>query len=309
MLSSPKEAAGLMLKKLYLFWAGIERSNNKYMQFFWKKFGFGKFPLPGFWLIGPAALLGGVLLWPRRRKLSLLYLFVLSYMVGVVVFFVNGRFRLPVVPVLIILAAYAVFHLIYASRAKGTGFLRIIAILAVCVFIVDYDYISFRGVRALDEAVTYYELGNAHMNLGNKESARIEFENAWAVQKKYPTRGYLNFAGTIDYNLGLIYWEKGAYPQAIEALKRVSDRYPKALQAKVMLADCYAKMGLSKEAIRTYEAILRRDPNDKQSLLGLARLYRELGDVEKATQFLTRLRDLYPNNQTIQKEIDALGAD
>ncbi|UCH83212.1 MAG: glycosyltransferase family 39 protein, partial [Candidatus Latescibacterota bacterium] len=93
---SPVEAGRLLAKKFYIFWAAQERSNNKFIQFFWNRFGLGMIPLAGFWLIGPLGLLGGALLWPRKRHLSLLYLFVLTYMAGVVLFFVNGRFRLPV---------------------------------------------------------------------------------------------------------------------------------------------------------------------------------------------------------------------
>ena len=38
-------------KKLYMFWEGPERSNEKYIYFFWDQFGLGRVPMPGFWLV------------------------------------------------------------------------------------------------------------------------------------------------------------------------------------------------------------------------------------------------------------------
>jgi pentatricopeptide repeat protein len=291
---SPVEAGRLFGKKLYLFWAGQERSNNKYIQFFWKRFGLGKIPLPGFWLIGPLGLLGGILLWRRRRNLSLLYLFVISYMVGIVVFFVNGRFRLPVTPVLIIFAAYATCHLIEAVRLKSTDFLKGMMIFLVCLFVVDYDYISFRGVRALDETVSYYELGNAYLRLDDKEAALAEYEKAHAIQVRYPTRGYMQIAGTVDYNTGTIYWEKGLYARAIEALERVPDNDPRAVQAKGILADCYVKRGRVEDAIQIYKSMIAQNPVDVRSLFGLGIAYRMTGEYDRAEEALRKILEIQP---------------
>lgn len=304
MAGSPVEAGRLMAKKFYLFWAAQERSNNKYIQFFWDRFGLGKLPLPGFWLVGPLGLLGGVLLWRRRRGLSLLYLFVLAYMAGVVVFFVNGRFRLPVTPVLIIFASYAVFHLIVAVRSKSVDTLKVMLILLVCVFVVNYDYISFRGVRALDEAISYYELGNAYLRVDDKEAALREYESAHSVQVHYPTRGYLQIAGTVDYNIGTIYWEKGLYARAIEALERVSDHDPRATQAKGILADCYVKRGRVEDAIRIYHMMLANNPSDVRSLFGLGIAQRMTGDLERSEETFGRLLEIQqPADPSVHLEL------
>ncbi|MEJ2721716.1 MAG: tetratricopeptide repeat protein, partial [bacterium] len=291
---SPLQAARLFGKKLHLFWAGQERSNNKYIQFFWNRFGLGKIPLPGFWLVGPLGLLGSVLLWRRRRRLSLLYLFVGAYMVGVVIFFVNGRFRLPVTPVLIIFAAYGVQHLIVSLRTRSADLLKGILILGVCTFIVDYDYVSFRGVRSLDEAISYYELGNAYLKLGNEDAALAEYEKAHAVQTRYPTRGYADIAGTIDYNIGAIYWQKGLYARAIEALERVPKNDPRANQAGGMLADCYLKRGRPEDAIRIYKSILAENPLDLRILFGLGIADRMTGNYAGSEEAFRRILELQP---------------
>ena len=286
---SPGDAATLTLKKLYLFWAGVERSNNKYIQFFWEEFGLGKFPLPGFWLVGPLGLLGGVLLWPRRREFALLYLFVTSYMVGVVAFFVNARFRLPVIPILIIFAAYALYYLYRSARSRSSVFVGALAVLIVTVFIVDYDYVKFRGVRAFDIAVSHYSLANAHMQKGDKAAALEAFLKARDTQVRYPTRGYLQISDSVDLQIGSLYWEQGLYSRAIEALERIRGNNAEAARASSLLADSYVRKGRFADAVSTYTALLQRSPNDIQNLLGIAVAYRGTGNLERAQQILEGL--------------------
>jgi 4-amino-4-deoxy-L-arabinose transferase-like glycosyltransferase len=305
-VSSPGDAAALTLKKLYLFWAGVERSNSKYIQFFWQKFGLGRFPLPGFWFVGPLGLLGGFLLWRRRRELSLLYLFVVTYMIGVVVFFVNGRFRLPVAPVLILFASYALCYLYAAVRRDKRDFGKAVAVLAVCVAVVDYDYLSFRGVRALDEAVSYYELGSAYLKMDRRTEALDAFERARAIQQRYPTRGYRQIAGAVDYHIGVLNRERGYTSRAVEAFERIPPDDPAAVAAKRELAVVYEGMRRFEDAIRAHEAVLAAVPRDAGSLIGLARLYKITGEAARFEQTLSRLRAAYPNDPRIEAEIRRL---
>jgi tetratricopeptide (TPR) repeat protein len=303
-VTDPSAAARLFFKKLYLFWAGVERSNDKYMQFFWKRYGLGRFPFPGFWLVGPFALLGGALLIRRWKEHSLLYLFVLSYMIGVVIFFVNGRFRLPVAPVLVIFASYAFFHLLATARTNRAGLLPSAALLALFVFVVDYDYVAFRGVRSIDEAVSHYEIANAYLKEGDKDKALSHFEEAAGMQRKYPTRSYAQIGGTIDFNIGMIYWERGLFSRAIEALERIPDSDPRSFQAKALLGDSYVKKGRAGDAVALYTNMLQRSPDDPRVLYGLGVALRAAGDLERSRGILEEiLRKHRPPDGSVNLEL------
>jgi 4-amino-4-deoxy-L-arabinose transferase-like glycosyltransferase len=306
---SPAESASLTLKKFYFFWAGVERSNNQYIQFFWRHFGLGRVPLAGFWLIGPLALMGGVVLWRRRRELSLFYLFVASYMVGVVAFFVNARFRLPVAPVLMIFAAYAACYLFYTFRNHGATLLRALGVLAACVVFVNYDFVKFRGVRALDEAVSWYELGNAYLATDKDHSALQAFERARGIQERYPTQGYMQISDIVDYNLGILYWEKGLYSRAIDALERIQRNEPAAASTRHILADSYFNVGRLQEALASYSRIVDGSAGDMGGLLGMGKVYKKLGQTEKVQEIVGRLRSLYPGDRRLAAELRALGLD
>jgi tetratricopeptide (TPR) repeat protein len=276
------------------------------MQFFWRRFGLGMLPLPGFWLVGPRGLLGGVLLWKRRSALAILYLFVISYMVGVIIFFVNGRFRLPVIPVLIVFASYALCYLYAEFRAKGMAFGKALLVLVACVVLVDTDYLTFRGVRALDEAVSHYTLGTAYLKMDRKLDAMASFEAAHAIQERYPTRGYAQIAGGVDYQLGALYKEKGYSSRAIEAFRRIRRDDPAAVPASAELGALYEETRQYPEAIQAYQFVLAAQPRDARSLLGLARAYRGAGDRAKSDECLARLREMYPSDSAVQAEIERI---
>jgi 4-amino-4-deoxy-L-arabinose transferase-like glycosyltransferase len=285
--TSPGESIPLLGKKLYLFWAGGERSNNKYIYFFWHQSGMGHVPLPGFWLVASLGLFGGVLLWRKGPGIRILHGFVLSYMIGVVAFFVNARFRLPVVPVLIVFASYGVFYLIDLwQRRRGSAAWKPLLLLAVCVLAVNYDFIHFQENKVDEDSLSHYTLGNAYLSRGDTENAIREYEEARDTYARYPRPGYLLVARNVDYNLGRLYWANDRCPEAVERLGTVggSDQY--AVLALELLADCYVKLEQFDNAIEAYRTILIGVPTHRKAIIGLVRAYRHGGYPERAEELL-----------------------
>jgi tetratricopeptide (TPR) repeat protein len=290
---NPGDATSHFLKKLRIFWAGPERANNKFLYFFWNLAGMKYVPLPGFWFIAPLALLGGVLQWRRRRELSLLYLFILIYMAGVVAFFVNARFRLPIVPYLVIFAAYAILYLITVFKQKDFRLIKAIAILAGAVIIVNEDYLTFNKIRSYSTAFSHSTLGNAYMKMNRKEKALEHYVRAWELHESAPTEAYKLISRDIDYNMGLLLWEKGLCTRAIEALRRVgsspnpehrTDEY--AQNALDYLGDCLLRKGEVDKAFTTYQEFMRINPGDARAVTGLAKCVARTGNLEEAESML-----------------------
>jgi 4-amino-4-deoxy-L-arabinose transferase-like glycosyltransferase len=288
-LTDPAKSVPLLAKKLYLFWAAGERSNNKYIYFFWHQSGMGKVPLPGFWFVGPLALLGGVLLWPRRRELSLLYWFVAAYTLAIVAFFVNDRFRVPVVPVLAVFAGYAIVYLWSAARGNKPALWKALPVLAVCAVAVNADLLGFAENKIEQDALSHYTLGNAYLNRGDTEKAIVEYEDALERYRKYKHPGFLLVSRNVEYNLGRLYWSRKSCAQAIPHLEKVggSDQY--AVLALEMLAECYTNEKKYENGIQAYTMILRAVPQHRKAKLGLARAYRLSGDLDRAGDILQEL--------------------
>ena len=80
-----------------------------------------RLPLPSFAAVGPLGLLGLCLTFVGRQRARILPLFVASYLVSLLPFFVTGRYRLPLVPPMLVLAAFALCWLEANIRQRRSG--------------------------------------------------------------------------------------------------------------------------------------------------------------------------------------------
>lgn len=106
----PYKYLWLLAKKFTLFWSGYEIPDNDIVYARFEKFS----PLLKLmWQFGQIASLGimGMLLALMRlnKNVFLLFLVILGYMSAILLFFVIARFRIPLVPYLIIFASYTIY--------------------------------------------------------------------------------------------------------------------------------------------------------------------------------------------------------
>jgi tetratricopeptide (TPR) repeat protein len=286
---NPGRAARHMGKKFLMFWGAGERANDKYIYFFWRLAKMKYIPLPGFWLVAPLAIVGGLLLWRRRADLSMFYLFVGLYSAGVIAFFVNARFRLPVVPVLCMFAAYAAVYLWRAMREKDFGVLKVLLITTGAAVLVNSDYLYQRQMRAYADAFSNFTLANAYLKMGDKATALHHYGRATEINAQYPTTAYDLIRREVDYNLGVLLWENGMCSRAIEILERVGGNDEFALHALDCLGDCYLKRNDVANAARVYQQLRALSPSDQRGIAGLARCAALTGDYATAERMLTQI--------------------
>lgn len=119
-VSHPKRFTELVGKKIYYQFINREISNNRPLGPFMDKFSLFAFNPLSFGLIITLAIAGLALGWkPDRRSLFVLA-FMAIYVLGVSLFFYNSRFRLPLLPLYLVLAAngaLAIFERIRNRRA------------------------------------------------------------------------------------------------------------------------------------------------------------------------------------------------
>jgi len=145
---NPGQALGLYLRKLRMFWSPEEIGNNISIPYF-RQISFLRW-LPGFGLILPAAVVGAVLALRRFRRFALVYAFVLIYAVVIASFIVVARYRLAVVPFLIIFAGVTVseFVRLLADRRWKRAVLLASVVLAAGVLL-NWEWIYRRGYPVL----------------------------------------------------------------------------------------------------------------------------------------------------------------
>lgn len=288
---NPSDATAHMLKKFQMFWGAGERANDKYIYFFWHLAKMKYIPLPGFWLVAPLAILGAFLLWRRKGELVMFYLFVGLYSAGVIAFFVNARFRLPIVPVLCLFAAYGAVYLWRAFREKRFDVVKALFVVSAAAALVNSDYLYQKQMRAYSDAFSNYTLGNAYLKLGSKGTALAHYTRADEINREFPTSAYTLIQREVDYNLGTLLWEEGLCSRAIEVLERVTGTDEFTLHALDCLGDCYLKRNDVANAARVYERLRAISPSDQRGVAGVARCAALTGDYATAEAMLEQIID------------------
>ncbi len=176
MRDQPTQAFRLMMHKLRYFWNDVEVPNPYNLYFFADKYTpIVRFLPISFGMLVPFALVG-VLLSGKRRLVGQfpLWGYGLAYMVGIVAFFVTSRFRLPIVPIVILYAAFGFVELL-RSVANRKWVLSAVCVLAVVLL---WPFLHTEDIAGLkDHAVSYCKVARA---LGEQE----RFEEAEAACQK-----------------------------------------------------------------------------------------------------------------------------
>jgi len=141
MRTHPAEWLLLLRRKLTVLWNAYEIPDNYHFAFMREHFlttlGLGVTLA----VVGPLALVGAFLPFWRRRGLVAFYLAWLAYMVTPLVYYVRGRYRLPLVPFLALLAGVGVERLARAWEVRRVDRLAGLAgALAVAALVVNHTY-------------------------------------------------------------------------------------------------------------------------------------------------------------------------
>jgi tetratricopeptide (TPR) repeat protein len=283
-LHSPQKFLSLFLKKTYLFWNSFEISNNQDIYFF-RQYSFLIRILPvGFWIIGPLSVLGIVLCLKNWRKYFLILTFVLSYSFSVLLFFVNSRFRLPVLPFLIIFSSFALIQLFeYIKKGSLKKFFLALALLLLLFFL------SNSNLYHLDKAnfaQSYFSLGNLFLKKGNLQEAREEY---LLSLKENPSlqRAHLN--------LGNIYFHQKDYPQAEKEFLEELKSNPRQEKAYNNLSVLYRIRGDDIRAITLAKQSLEIKPYYKEAYINLALAYLKMENYFSAESSLVSALALFPS--------------
>jgi tetratricopeptide (TPR) repeat protein len=215
--------------------------------------------------------------------------------VGVVVFFVVARYRLPAVPVLIVFAAWALVDLFQSARGRRWGALARTGVpLLVCLGVANATYPDFLHRRPSHIAISHYTLAGAFLNRGDKSHAILELDAARRAFERAPSRYYANIAMDIYFKLGALWYERGRCNEAAEALAHIPPADPRAQTARSMFAECCEKTGRMAEAGRTYQLMLEAEPGNRGALEGLIRCLEAAGQYDEAGQARKQLEALEP---------------
>lgn len=324
----PGDAAALLLRKFRLFWNHYEIPNHHNKYFIARTYApfLGALPV-GYGLIAPLAAIGLFLLLlnrPVAPPVRLYIGFAAVYMLSLIPFFITARYRLPVVPFLVVFASMGVWRLAAALRGRRWRFvfsaLAVGAAVAVFVWwpMVDYDF----GFNHTVIGTVYSDLATEQPEnaVDHVQKAIVEFKTALELRP---------LSVDANYNLGVTYQRIGYFSGAVAALEAAVALQPthvyagKALaEARASLADSGDKIeasalpltpfeaavaltrsGNTFQAAEMYERVLRRDPHHPGAHSQLGAISFDRGDFEAAIGRFKKGLRYNPNHFVLNNNI------
>jgi len=322
------DALALTWRKFRLFWNQYEIPNHHNKQFITINYATSLAALfVGFKLVAPLAVMGIVLLFVTRPITSIarLYLgFVSVYMISLIPFFITARYRLPVVPFLIVFAAFGAFKMAQvvqkkkwrqAGIAAGAG---VVAAIFVTLPMVNYDF----GFNHTVVGSVYSDLATEEPNQAVEyiEKAIVEYKTALELRP---------LSVDAHYNLGVTYQRVGYYSGAVKELESAVRLQPTHAYASQALEEArlaleetgdrvdasaiphtnfergldYTKRKQNDQALLMYLQVLKKDPHHAGAWSQVGAVYFDSGNYGQAIQKFKKGLKYKPNHFVLNNNI------
>jgi tetratricopeptide (TPR) repeat protein len=241
-------------------------------------------PVGHFGVMLPLALLGIVVTWSDRRRLMMLYAFAAVYALSVLIFFVVARYRYPLVPFVLLLAAAGLAGLPAFVRA-ATRRRQLVTAAAMAAIL----FVALRPVVAADVmlAVTATNVGVALQAQDRLDDAAGQYRQAISIRPDY---------APAYNNLGVVLQKQGRIDEAITAYQQALKYHPEDAGTHMNLGEALLRRGRTAEAIAHYRRRVELDPNDLARRYDLGNVLLETRDVRGAEQEFRRLTELSPTS-------------
>ncbi|MEE9293987.1 MAG: tetratricopeptide repeat protein [Phycisphaerae bacterium] len=213
-----------------------------------------------FGVLCPLAVLGVALTWSRRRELALLYVLALVTAGAVALFYVFGRYRLPLVPILGIFAGAGVVETLgCVTTRRWPALAGALAIALAAAVWVNWPINPETKMNAS-------QWGNLGVVLAQRDrlnQALPCFEQAVAMYPQAPRlQQFLADALSLA----------GRYAEAIPHYRKATQLEPRRAHAHFNLAVALERVGRIDEAIEDYHKAVDIDPTDQEALKAIERL-------------------------------------
>lgn len=245
----------------------------------WKAGVFG-FP---FGLLLPLAVMG---FFFHYRKIPVIVpLSIAVYSAAVVLVFVASRYRVPVVPLLCIMAGAGITGLIQKKKLAIAG----VATLLLCTLPGP-----FVAERMDYEPELHCCLAETLQQSGRIDEAIERFEQAIALEEEY---------ADAHANVATLYMLKGRIEEAVQANERALEIQPGLAQAHGNLAVLLTNLGRYEEAEAHCEEGLKIRPHEEAFHFNLARICAEQRRMGEARMHLEKAIEINPRHGASQFEL------
>ena len=321
---NPNQFLRLFWRKLLLFINKQEIYDAASYPVYQEKIPILGFPFITFLFLGTLGLVGMFIASRDWKKVMPLYLFVFTYTLSILLYFVNSRYRVPFAIVMALFSGFFISWLIEKIKEKRFLKVGLGVILCVMIFLVVNMPIGTDDIRASG----YINLGSIYIGTGEYDSAIIALKKAIALDasnpKPYNDIGY-SYIMKQDYkkaeayifdslskdtayvfayiNLGLLREKEGDFDAAEKEYNLAIGLNPNIPQAHNNIAGIYERSGKRLLAIKEYQKAIELDPENARTHYNLGVVYGRSGRLDAAkAEFMESLR-LDPDSAITRKAL------
>ena len=271
-----------------------------------------------FGLLVPLAALGIITTWSSRSRLYVLYALGLAYAASTIMFYVSARYRLPLVPMLMLAAAAGGVSLGgFLRTAGGLKIAAAAAVVGAVAIATNQRLVSDDLMRAttetnlgvalhmdgkIHEAEARYrralevqpDYAPAHVNLGMALTALRRWDEAIAAYTRARQLG----SSDVDLNtrLGYALLQAGRPAEAADHLSAAVDAGRGSAETYNNLGIALTRANRYDEAIAAFGNAVRLDPNNATVRFTLGSLLASRGRFDEAINEFRAGVDLMPNS-------------
>jgi tetratricopeptide (TPR) repeat protein len=323
---------GLFFKNLFvktlLFWGPHEITNDTVMEYD-KQYSTVLRFLPGFPWFAALFVFGSLRVMvrptllrasPHRNQLAivtLLWLYVATYFLSVIIYFVAGRYRMPVLPVMLLFGAVGIIELLnslFSRRLTSFCAGSMLFILLVILFRLNpTEYAPNPGTWHLRTALAYAAAGDdaqaereyhaaleygrnasvIYTNLGRLHIARGDVEGGIELYREGLRHNPENHF--IHNNLGYELYMEGNHEEATHHFEQAIAFNPRFDLAHINLGNLLMDIGESDKAAYHFEQAAMIEPNNPAAHYNAARAYFESGNYDRAISGYQQAISLKPS--------------
>ncbi|NOY88930.1 MAG: tetratricopeptide repeat protein [FCB group bacterium] len=273
----PKHFIKLLFRKTILLFEGNELSNNFDIYYFahqtvlmklliWRGLVF--FP----WgLVFPLAICGLILALPFNHQRQIIALFLLGYFPAIVLFLVTARYRLPMVPILILFASFGIIS--FARNFRKFSLPKIISIIFIFIALFIISNSDLYGYGKKNNAQAYHSVATIYASQGN-----------WKKAEKYYRKALVEnpYLSETSNDLALLLASKGDYNESINIINRSLKKNPTDLMLRYNLGYLYLEDNKPQKAISPLKAAIKTKPDFLYALNNLGLAYMRMGRFDSA---------------------------
>ncbi|MCK4576707.1 glycosyltransferase family 39 protein [candidate division WOR-3 bacterium] len=273
----------LIMRKIYLFSNNYEISNNQSIQYIHNHSFLLRIPFIKFAFLISFGLCGAIATIGRDKKRLILFLYMFLYSASIIIFFVNARYRMPIIPVLIIFSVSGIHWLFQQIKFRKKKEIFLFGTFFVILILLSFS--DFYNTHNPNMSQVHFSLGNQYIKERDFNKAIHEFELSIEINP-------INIYAWNNLASALI--QQKRYEEAYEALQ-MSLRYSENPTAYSRMGVIMIQLKNFKKAESVLNKAIKVNSQDPEGYYYLAFLKAQLGETEEALIILDECINLNPD--------------